>query len=149
MPLKEYLINCLLEDKSIIDELLLIDNRVQYTSLTYENILNNLKNAVVYDNLDVVSSYIAITDGEIDSVLKVLINVKELKTVYIDRSFLGINKYLVKCVNDFYGEEKIVLDDSKDYRKYINNSPKIVLSGFDTFVEELSKEFNECDVTIL
>ncbi len=78
MPLKEHLINCLLEDKSIIDELLLIDNRVQYTSLTYENILNNLKNAVVYDNLDVVSSYIAITDGEIDSVLKA----KELYELY-------------------------------------------------------------------
>ena len=68
MDLKTYLLNCFLEDRSVIEELLFIDNKVQYTNLTYEKLLDVLKNISVYDNLDEAFSYIAITDGEFDSV---------------------------------------------------------------------------------
>lgn len=149
MNLKEYLLNCFLEDKSLIEELLFIDNKVQYTNLTYEKLLDVLKNISVYDNLDDAFNYIAITDGEFDSVCKVLINVSNIKVLYVNRCFLGVNKYLVNCVNTFYGEDKISIDSDKNYHQYIDKSNKIVLSGFDTFVEELSKDFNECEITIL
>ena len=108
-----------------------------------------MKNISVYDNLDEAFSYIAITDGEFDSVCKILINITEIKTLYVNRCFLGINKYIVKCVNEFYGADKVMLDSSVNYQKYIDKSNKIVLCGFDTFVEELTKEFNECEIIIL
>jgi hypothetical protein len=149
MDLKTYLLNCFLEDRSVIEELLFIDNKVQYTNLTYEKLLDVLKNISVYDNLDEAFSYIAITDGEFDSVCKILINITEIKTLYVNRCFLGINKYIVKCVNEFYGADKVMLDSSVNYQKYIDKSNKIVLCGFDTFVEELTKEFNECEIIIL
>ena len=149
MDLKSYLLNCFLEDRSVIEELLFIDNKVQYTNLTYEKLLDVLKNISVYDNLDEAFSYIAITDGEFDSVCKILINITEIKTLYVNRCFLGINKYIVKCVNEFYGADKVMLDSSVNYQKYIDKSNKIVLCGFDTFVEELTKEFNECEIIIL
>lgn len=149
MNLKEYLLNCFLEDKSLIEELLFIDNKVQYTNLTYEKLLDVLKNISVYDNLDDAFNYIAITDGEFDSVCKVLINVSNIKVLYVNRCFLGVNKYLVNCVNAFYDADKISIDSDKNYHQYIDKSNKIVLSGFDTFVEELSKDFNECEITIL
>ena len=149
MDLKTYLLNCFLEDRSVIEELLFIDNKVQYTNLTYEKLLDVLKNISVYDNLDEAFSYIAITDGEFDSVCKILINITEIKTLYVNRCFLGINKYIVKCVNEFYGADKVMLDSSINYQKYIDKSNKIVLCGFDTFVEELTKEFNECEIIIL
>lgn len=149
MDLKTYLLNCFLEDRSVIEELLFIDNKVQYTNLTYEKLLDVLKNISVYDNLDEAFSYIAITDGEFDSVCKILINITEIKTLYVNRCFLGINKYIVKCVNEFYGADKVTLDSSVNYQKYIDKSNKIVLCGFDTFVEELTKEFNECEIIIL
>ena len=149
MDLKTYLLNCFLEDRSVIEELLFIDNKVQYTNLTYEKLLDVLKNISVYDNLDEAFSYIAITDGEFDSVCKILINITEIKTLYVNRCFLGINKYIVKCVNEFYGADKVMLDSSVNYQKYIDKSNKIILCGFDTFVEELTKEFNECEIIIL
>ena len=149
MNLKTYLLNCFLEDRSVIEELLFIDNKVQYTNLTYEKLLDVLKNISVYDNLDEAFSYIVITDGEFDSVCKILINITEIKTLYVNRCFLGINKYIVKCVNEFYGADKVMLDSSVNYQKYIDKSNKIVLCGFDTFVEELTKEFNECEIIIL
>lgn len=149
MDVKTYLLNCFLEDRSVIEELLFIDNKVQYTNLTYEKLLDVLKNISVYDNLDETFSYIAITDGEFDSVCKILINITEIKTLYVNRCFLGINKYIVKSVNEFYGADKVTLDSSVNYQKYIDKSNKIVLCGFDTFVEELTKEFNECEIIIL
>ena len=149
MDVKTYLLNCFLEDRSVIEELLFIDNKVQYTNLTYEKLIDVLKNISVYDNLDETFSYIAITDGEFDSVCKILINITEIKTLYVNRCFLGINKYIVKSVNEFYGADKVTLDSSVNYQKYIDKSNKIVLCGFDTFVEELTKEFNECEIIIL
>ena len=149
MDIKEYLINCILDDKNMIEELLLIDNKVQYTNLSYEKVLEILKNTYVYDNLDDTLSYIAITDGEVDSVLKVLVSSNNLIKLYVNRSFLGFNKYLVKCVNEYYGNEKIKLDDSTDYQKYVDKSNSIILCGFDTFVEELGKEFKDCELIIL
>ena len=137
-----------MEDKSIIDELLLIDNKIQYTNLTYESLLDSIIAVDICNVLDGDSVYVAITDGEVQTVLKVIICTPKLSTLYINRTFLSINKYLVSCANKFYEFEKIQLDSSKNYQKYINSANKVILSGFDTFVEELSNEFNQ-DVIIL
>lgn len=147
MNLQSYLIECVLNDKDLVDVLLEIDNKIQYTDLSYENVLDILKNINVYDNLN--DTCIAITDGEVDTVIRVLLQTSNLTNLFINRSFLGINKYFVKCVNDYYEKDKIQLDTSTDYRKYIDSSNKIVLAGFDTFVEELSKEFENRDLIIL
>lgn len=149
MDLRTYLIDCILEDKNLIEELLLIDNKVQYTNLTYESLIEMLKKINDYDILDDNLNYVAITDGEFDTIFKVLISVPSLSTIYVNRSFLGINKYLIKLVNTFYKFEKVKLDDSTDYHKYIDSEDKIILSGFDTFVEELSKEFESKEIVIL
>lgn len=141
MDLRTYLIDCILNNKSLIEELLFIDNKVQYTNITYESLLDTLKNIDKYDILD--DNFTALTDGEFDTVFKVLISAPNLSTIYVNRTFLGINKYLVSCANKFYELEKIKLDDSTDYHKYLNSADKIILSGFDTFVEEISKEFNK------
>lgn len=149
MDLRTYLMDCILEDRNIIEELLFIDNKVQYTNLTYESLIGMLKKINDYDILDDNFNYVAITDGEFDTVFKVLINVPSLSTLYVNRSFLGINKYLIKLVNAFYECEKVKLDDSTNYHKYVDSTDKIILSGFDTFVDEISKEFVHKEFVIL
>jgi len=149
MNLKTYLLDCILEDRNIIEELLLIDNKVQYTNLTYESLIETLKNINECVILDEAFNYIAITDGEFDTVFKVLISVPCLSTIYVNRCFLGINKYLIKLINTFYECERIKLDDTIDYHKYLNCNDKIILYGFDTFVEELSKEFEDKEFIII
>ena len=149
IELRAYLMNCIIEDKNVIEELLLIDNRVQYTNLTYESLISSLQDISDYDILDSNFNYVAITDGEFDTVFKVLINTPSLSTIYVNRSYLGINKYLIRMVNSFYDEEKVKLDDSTNYHKYINSDDKILLSGFDTFIDEISKEFVHKEIVIL
>ena len=38
-------------------------------------------------------------------------------------------------------EERINIDITRDYWKYKNSKYPIIISGFDTFVEEMSQEF--------
>lgn len=149
MDLKSYLINNIIEDKNIIEELILIDNKIQFTNFTYELLLEALKSIKECDILENDLNLVALTDGEFNTVFRILISVPNLSILYVNRCSLGINKYLVRLVNDFYGYEKIKLDDTINYTKYINSENKIILSGFDTFVEELLKEFNNKEIIVI
>ena len=149
MDLKDYLINCIIEEKELINQLLYIDNSVQYTSVNYEQLVLKLQQVNAGSDIVFKKSVVAITDGEPETVFRALINISDLKDIFINRTSLGINKYLVNRANAYYEEEKIKLDSSKDYRKYINYEYSIVISGFDVFVEEISKEFGDKDITIL
>lgn len=148
MNLRDYLINCIIEEKDIINELLYIDNKIQYTHLNYEELVDKLNN-VSKINLDNDLNFVALTDGEVETVFKVLISVSKLDIIYVDKKSLGINKYLVSRANMFYENNNIQLDITDDYRKYLSSEYSIIISGFDTFVEELSKEFRNKDITIL
>lgn len=143
MNLKEYLINCFLEEREIIEQLIYIDNSIQKTNFTYEQMLNEIKELDV-DNKQVINEQcIAITDGELKTVFKILISIPTLNTLWVDRTSLGINKYLVSRANEFYQEERINLDITKDYWKYKNSEYPIIISGFDFFVEGISEDFKD------
>ena len=143
MELKEYLINCFLEERELIEELLYIDNNIQHQTLTYEQLLNEINNIeVTYKHIDN-NLCVAITDGEFKTVVKILIGISTLNTLWVYRTSLGINKYLVSRANEFYQEERINIDITRDYWKYKNSKYPIIISGFDTFVEEMSQEFGD------
>ena len=143
MNLKEHLINCFLEEREIIEELLYIDNNIQHTSLTYEQLLNEINDIEVNDKQIISNQCVAITDGEFKTVFKILMVLPYLNTLWVDRTSLGINKYLVSRANEFYQEERINIDITKDYFKYKDSKYPIIISGFDTFVEEMSQEFGD------
>lgn len=145
MSLKEYLINCMINEKSIIEELIYIDNRVQHTSLTYDKLIEMLYSINECEILNDGES-VAITDGEVENVFKVLISISGIRIIFVDRAFLGINKYLVSRVNLFYGEDVIELDIGYDYMKYINSKYFIVVSGIKDFVDEVCNFCDECVV---
>lgn len=145
--MRDYLINCIIEEKDIITELLYIDNRIQYTFDNYVELIGKI-NDVLDESLDD-NLYNAVTDGEFESVLRVLINVPNLDTLYVDKRYLGINKYLVSRANKYYGEEKIKLDTTNEFGKYNNSKYPVVLCGFDSFVEEMSKSLSGVDKILL
>ena len=141
MSIKDYLLDCLINEKELIEELLYIDNNIQHTALTYDCLIESLKNVnecSVNNDFD----YIAITDGEITTVFKVLISVLRLKIVFVDRRFLALNKYLVSRVNFFSGDENIELDVSNNYRKFIGCDTSVVISGIDGFTNEVVEQFD-------
>lgn len=143
MELKEYLINCFLEERELIEELLYIDNNIQHQTLTYEQLLNEINNIEVTDKHIDNNLCVAITDGEFKTVVKILIGIPTLNTLWVYRTSLGINKYLVSRTNEFYQEERINLDITRDYLKYKNSQYQIIISGFDFFVEGMSADFND------
>ena len=143
MELKEYLINCFLEERELMEELLYIDNNIQHQTLTYEQLLNEINNIEVTDKHIDNNLCVAITDGEFKTVVKILIGIPTLNTLWVYRTSLGINKYLVSRTNEFYQEERINLDITRDYLKYKNSQYQIIISGFDFFVEGMSADFND------
>lgn len=141
MSIKDYLLDCLINEKEIIEELLYIDNNIQHTALTYDYLIESLKN-VNECNINNDFNYIAITDGEVEAVFKVLISVLKLKVVFVDKRFLALNKYLVSRVNLFLDNDDIELDLTDDYRKYIGCNTSVVISGIEGFTNEVFEYFD-------
>ena len=148
MNLKEYLTSCILEEKEIVEHLLYIDNSIGCTTLTYEDLLETIRK-IEPTLINEYSKLIAITDGYFESVFKILISISSLDTIYVDRTFVALNKYLISRVNYFYNEEIIKLDITKDYFKYKDSKDKIIISGFDTFIEDMSDYFKDNQIIIV
>ena len=148
MNLKEYLTSCILEEKETVEHLLYIDNSIGCTTLTYEDLLETIRK-IEPTLINEYSKFIAITDGYFERVFKILISISSLDTIYIDRTFVALNKYLVSRVNYFYNEEIIKLDITKDYFKYKDSKDKIIISGFDTFIEDMSDYFKDNQIIIV
>lgn len=144
MNLREYLIKKIASEESTVDSLLEIDNTIDLTNLTKEDIIFTIKQT--YDNklngFDG-EEFDVICDGELNSFFYIILNYGEkIKNIYVDESFLGICTYIVARTNEFFKEnnieKKIVLDDSHDKRKYLNSTRKIIICGTDEFVIDTS-----------
>lgn len=147
MILKKFLLEKFVEEPSLIKELLEIDNCVQYTDLTYERLFTKLSEVESNQVSNLVCD--AITDGEVDSVFKVLINFPNVRNIYVSKSFLAINKYLVSRINEYYNYEKVFLDIDDNYNKYINSELPIVVNGFDEFVGDVTSQIKKEKLIVL
>lgn len=145
MSLNKFLIELLIQERSIVEELLAIDNKIQFTNLTFEQLLNSIKD-VTNEVEDIpMRKYDFITDGEIKTVLNCLINYAPfINHLNINKRYVGINKWLINHINDYYENNNInihiILDIDNNYRKF-NDSKVIVVCGFKEFVEGTSLLF--------
>ena len=115
--MKDYLLNILETEKDIVEELLSIDNKVQYTNYTYEYIYNKIYNFNKYDN-NLNDKYIVITDGEIDTILYILFNyIDNTIVLNINHKTIGLYKWLITRVNEYYNKN-IILDIDNNYELY-------------------------------
>lgn len=151
MNLREYLIKKIATNEAIVDNLLEIDNTIELTNLTKEDIIFAIKET--YDNgLNVFndSEFDAICDGELNSIFYIIINYgTKIKNIYVNESFLGICTYIVAKTNEFFKENnienEIILDDSHDKRKYLSSTRKIIICGTDEFVIDTSNLLKDKD----
>ena len=149
MNIKEFLVNCLLQEQSIVEELLYIDNKIQHTQLTYDNLIKKISLVSPLESLNNINEEVVISDGEIETVFKVLISEISIDTIYLNNCFLGINSYLINRAVAFYGINSICVDKSDNYQKYQDISKKIIIIGFDTFVEEVSKDLPQATTIVV
>ncbi len=134
--MKEYLLNILDSEKSIVEELLRIDNRIQFTDYTYEYIYNKIYNFNKFDN-KLNDKYIVITDGEIDTILYILFNyIDNTIVLNINHKTIGLYKWLISRINEYYNKN-IILDINNNYELY-DKYDNILIAGFIEFVEGTS-----------
>lgn len=141
--MKEYLLNKLEEEKEIVESILDIDNRVQGTNIGYNQVYNLILNTKeITNNVD--KKYILITDGELSTIIYMLINyTNNIMCININHMTLGFNMWLVKKLNE-YGID-ILLDKDNNYDIY-DKYNNIMIAGFEEFVEGTTDIFDNKDI---
>lgn len=140
MHLDQYLLHMFVEEKEIIEQLLVIDNTILKTHWTYSDLLEKIRNCPL-SSRSIEGMYNVITDGDPDTVYMLLRSfAPHIHKMHIHRNFVGINKWLVARTKDYYQEHRVdldlILDIEFGYDTYLNESYPILLSGYTEFVEE-------------
>lgn len=152
MSLEEYLLECIVREKSIIEELLTIDNKIQKTNYTYSFLLEKIRNLSGL-NLIFDKPYDFITDGEPDTVYNVLLSCPFVNRIHINRSFVAINKWLVERTKEYYQEKNVenplFLDVENGYNNYVENDVGIILYGFSEFVNGIEEIFQDKSIAVI
>lgn len=148
MSLETYLNDALLDEKAIVEELLNIDNKICDTLLNYEQLVGLLKNSKNFSQ-SITETVNVITDGNPEMVYRSLINYgKYINKIHVDRTFLGINKWLVERTNDYYKElginTYINIDEGSSYLNYDDKT--VVIIGEEEFAEGISNLFSKTEI---
>lgn len=73
MNIGEYLFEKLIEEKNLVEELINIDNKIQYTNLTYSEFIKKVKQIKV-PKIGIRGLNNFITDGEPDTIFAIMMN---------------------------------------------------------------------------
>lgn len=152
MTLADYLLGSIIREKSTIEELLSIDNKIQKTNYTYLTLLGKVKNLSGL-NLIFDKPYDFITDGDPDTVYNVLLSCPFVSRIHINRSFVAMNKWLVERTKEYYREKNVenplFLDVKNGYNDYVENDTGIVLYGFPEFVDGIEEIFQDQSIAVI
>ncbi len=153
IKIKNYILNLIIEEREIIEELLNIDNRICKTNLTYSEFIKKIqKQNIRIENINTPCNFF--TDGEPDTTFYILVNYAlYVKSLNINRTFVGINKWLVERAKDWFFERGLEIDLNLDlddnYLNYINDDTKAVICGFKEFTQGTEKLLNKKDILLI
>lgn len=139
----ENIFNIFIENKEKIEKLLLIDNQIEKTNITFDEIVLYFKNSSNNLNININKNNLIVTEGEpfttID-IIKSLINTSNKNILFINRSFVGINKWLVEVLAQELNEN-LVLDINNNYNNYLNSNLNVVPIGEEEMVKQVLEDF--------
>lgn len=134
-------------EKEVILELLKIDNRVQNTNVTYDDFYNMCSAVLMKDKVDfnLTGKVLFVTEGSPFITLEVLKNIMGTENEYvlfINRSFVGLNKWLCKKFIELTGDIiKLELDIDANYNKYLDKDYNVVTLGEDGLIKAVREDF--------
>lgn len=130
--MKEYVLKILQEDKNTVDNLLSIDNKIQHFDLVYDEIYKIVYNTKILQS-DLKGNYIVITDGQINTVVNILLNyIENIVCLNINHTTLAFYKWLVDRINNV-SSKKIILDINNNYELY-DKFDNFIITGDYEFV---------------
>lgn len=140
------LLNRVLVEKEIIEKLIAIDNKRNFSNITFEDFYNNLSITIDNDNVNIVdSNTLFITEGSpylTVQILKWLINTHEY-VIYVNQGFVALNEWLVARYKKLMNNEiNVTLDIDINYNKYIKNKKyKVLPLGEKELIEQVKDDF--------
>lgn len=142
--MKEYILNLLEEEQELVNELLNIDNKIQNTNYTYEDIFKMIYDTKIYTNtLD--KKYMVITDGELSTIFNILFNYADnILCININHMTVAFNMWLVKRINEYKNLE-IILDKDNNYEVY-DKFNDLIITGYEEFVEGTSDMYDDKNI---
>lgn len=143
--MKEYILNLMEEERSILEEIIRIDNRVQFSNTTFDELYTKINNLNI-DFQKLENKCIAITDGIYDSVLRVLFNYAySIDCLNVDCRNVGFYLWLIDRINKYDNNISIILDTDNNYNEY-KKYDLFIISGVDSFVDFASDLYKEKDL---
>jgi hypothetical protein len=139
-----YLLSSIVEEESIIKELLIIDNEIQTTNLNVEQISKFLYENMNTDKLltaNLKAEAVILTEGDPFLIIKILNDLHyHIDILFINRYFVGINKWLTKKCMDYF-DKSFCLDVEESYSHYLTSNDDIVIIGSNEFVAGTQNDF--------
>ena len=116
--MKEYILNLMEEERSIIEEVIKIDNKIQFGNVSFEQLYSEISNVVI-DTKSIGEKCIAITDGMFNSTFKLLFNYSyDIECINVDCRNIGFYMWLVDRINKYDENINIFLDTKNNYKEY-------------------------------
>lgn len=142
------LLNRVLVEKEIIEKLIAIDNKRNFSNITFDDFYNNLSITINNDNdnVNVVdSNTLFITEGSpylTAQILKSLVNTREY-VIFINQGFVALNEWLVARYKKLMNNEiNVTLDIDINYNKYIKNKKyKVLPLGEKELIKQVKYDF--------
>ena len=143
--MKEFVLDCLNEDNIVVNELLNIDNKIQFKSFSINDLVNII-NSININTLDDYNEYVFITDGELKTVLTILFNCyPNIKIININNKNVAIIKWFIMVIKKYYMNNgldyDVILDIDNNYSKY-DNENNIVICGSKLYYNYTRKYFS-------
>lgn len=136
-------IDIFLEYEELIQELLKIDNEAENDDLSIDKLKDYFNNSFNKLNINTSSDSIIITEGNpfltID-IIKNLCFTNNRYILFINRSYVGINKWLCKYLAPYLGVS-IECDYSINYNKYIGTNKLVIPVGEKALIEQVKEDF--------
>ena len=140
--MKEYILNLMIEERNIVEEIIRIDNKVQFGNVTFDYLYNEITNIVI-DNNYIGNKCIAITDGMFNSVFKILFNYSyDIECLNVDCRNIGFYMWLVDRINKYDENVNIILDTKNNYEEY-KKYDYFLVCGVDTFVDFITNLYKK------
>lgn len=128
-----------------VEELIEIDNDIMNTKYSFNDYYNAIESRfnIEIEQIDIKENTVFITEGDVILTLDILrrFNTDKKIVIFVNQSYLGMNKWLMSKYYEITGNNNIILDEGINYNKYIDKGFKIIPLGEDGLIDQVMEDF--------